>query len=1080
MATEDILIRYRADVSQLEADLNKLIDSQEQLTTATKQNTAEQTKAANSAEFAAKKRAQLLEQERQKLEKLRQAQKLAFDPTVIEKYNAQIAASQKRIETLGGSYQQAAQQAQNSNQQILGGINRIGAAFGVAFTAEALVQFAQQSVSAFLAAEETANQLRFAVLNISGESEESLKRLEEQAQRVADQTFFGDDDIKAAQAAGLAFGLTADQVERAIPALVEFAASPGSKVNSVTEAMQSLGGALEGRAGDFKNFGVEVSANATKAENLEKVIGALANQTGAAADALNTASGKAKDAKDQFGEFTELVGEGIVKYFTELFAVYKDILTPLFESFEKLKNLLLNLIPDSLKQKLSEATDGFNVFRVGIEIAQLPLRAFVNILNFFYKKIIEGIPYIFGFVNVIRDGFGEIKDLATALGDGISNLFQGITEFDAGKLKAGLNKLKSGFQNIGFDVAKSFNAGFEKGQAAFKDSTKVVLEEQGKITETYLKGDELRKKSNKELADLQKQYAKDQTNLGKQNLDEINKEIKRREELGKTSSKAAEDAKKQAEEFAKLIDSIDTEITKLQADIEKRQIEIIPADTQQEQIDRVKALADLNEQAINDEIQAKIKAVQEDAKLSEQQKQQVIGKYNELKQARLNLAQFNEQNELNIINQQQVDRIEAAFAQIDALDLEKALVIEADKVEAANEAVAKSFEDLAEAVSKSDFETAKQAAEARTAALNQALTEENNLNKVRIENAREAELAKVKEGEAADEERAAINLKFNNQIESADKELNSKIAKNNKELNDTITEEDTRATDARIENTFKVLQAVGGLLSEINGLFKAASDQRISEIEAEKEAQLASIDAQLEANKEFLDERKISDEEFAANEKALQEEKLRIEKETQKKIREEKRKQAILDKANALFEIGLSTAVAIVNAQKNPPPLSTILTAIIAATSALQAAAVIAQPIPYRKGSKNTGPTGHLARVGEEGEEFVFMPSGSKVLPARQTKRYGEVIDAMFDNRLDDYIHRNYITPALMSQRNAKDSQRSKSFAENIANSITYNQGGLTASDLEAQRKRGQYIRNVDELADAIAKRIPSRDIYRS
>jgi len=107
MATEDILIRYRADVSQLEADLNKLIDSQEQLTTATKQNTAEQTKAANSAEFAAKKRAQLLDQEREKLEKLRQAQKLAFDPAIIEKYNAQIAASQKRIETLGGSYQRA-------------------------------------------------------------------------------------------------------------------------------------------------------------------------------------------------------------------------------------------------------------------------------------------------------------------------------------------------------------------------------------------------------------------------------------------------------------------------------------------------------------------------------------------------------------------------------------------------------------------------------------------------------------------------------------------------------------------------------------------------------------------------------------------------------------------------------------------------------------------------------------------------------------------------------------------------------------------------------------------------------------
>ena len=1080
MATEDILIRYRADVSQLEADLNKLIDSQEQLTTATKQNTAEQTKAANSAEFAAKKRAQLLEQERQKLEKLRQAQKLAFDPAIIEKYNAQIAASQKRIETLGGSYQQAANQAQNSNQQILGGLNRIAGAFGVAFSAEALIQFGQKAVSSFLAAEETANSLKFAVLNISGESEAALKRLEEQAQRVADQTYFGDDDIRAAQAAGLAFGLTADQVERAIPALVEFAASPGSKVNNVTEAMQALGGALEGRAGDFRRFGVEVSASATKAENLESVIGGLANQTGAAANALKTASGQAKNFNDQLGEFVEDVGGVIVGYFTELFKQVGEIVGPVVDNFKKIANALIDLIPDSIINKLGELTGGFNIFQTVLKVALSPLKAIGIALNFFYETVIKGIPYITGLVNVIRDGFGEIKDLATALGDGIANLFQGITEFDAGKLKAGLNKLKSGFQNIGFDVAKSFNAGFERGQAAFKDSTKVVVEEQAKITETYLKGEELRKKSNKELADLQKKYAKDQTNLGKQNLDEINKEIEARKKSGDAAKKSGEDAKKAAEEFAKLIQSIDTEITKLQADLERRQIEIIPADTQQAQIDRVKALADLNEQAINEEIQAKIKLVQEDAKLSEQQKQQVIGKYNELKQARLNLAQFNEQNELNIINQQQVDRIEAAFAQIDALDLEKALVIEADKVEAANEAVAKSFEDLAASVSKSDFETAKQAAEARTAALNQALTEENNLNKVRIENAREAELAKVKAGEAGDVERLAINKKFDNQIEAADKELNSKITKNNKELNDNITEEGQRATDARIAQTFEVLQATQGILSEINGLFKAASDQRISEIEAEKEAQLASIEAQLEANQEFLDERKISDEEFAANEKALQEERLRIEKETQKKIREEKRKQAILDKANALFEIGLSTAVAIVNAQKNPPPLSTILTAIIAATSALQAAAVIAQPIPYRKGSKNTGPTGHMARVGEEGEEFVFMPSGSKVLPARQTKRYGEVIDAMFDNRLDDYIHRNYITPALMSQRNAKDSQRSRSFAENIANSFTYNQGGLTASDLEAQRKRGQYIRNVDELADAIAKRIPSRDIYRS
>lgn len=108
MATEDILIRYRADVSQLEADINKVIASQEELTAATKQNTTEQTKAANSAEFAAKKRAQLLELEVQKLKQLQQAQKLAFDPKEIEKYNNQIAATQRNVALLGDTYQKEA------------------------------------------------------------------------------------------------------------------------------------------------------------------------------------------------------------------------------------------------------------------------------------------------------------------------------------------------------------------------------------------------------------------------------------------------------------------------------------------------------------------------------------------------------------------------------------------------------------------------------------------------------------------------------------------------------------------------------------------------------------------------------------------------------------------------------------------------------------------------------------------------------------------------------------------------------------------------------------------------------------
>jgi len=1076
MATEDILIRYRADVSQLEADINKVIDSQQELTQATQQNTQAQQKAVTSAEFAAKKRAQLLEQEQQKLLKLRDAQKLAFDPTVIEKYNSQIAASQKRIELLSGTYQQAANNVQNSNEQILGGINRIGAAFGLAFTAEALIQFARQAVGAFLEAQEQADKLRFAVTSIGGEGEEALARLTAQAQQLAEITFFGDDDITAAQAALSAFGLTADQIEEIIPKLADFAAVTGG---TVTDAANTLGGALEGRAGEFKRFGIEVDAASTKAENLAKVSQGLVPQLGAAGAALNTAAGKAKDFKDQLGEFTEAVGQGIIEYFKTFYSVIQPVLI----SLSQLGNLLLNLIPDSLKNRLKDANGELSAFQVILKAAFFPAKVLYETIAGLVNILIKLGATVGGVVNVFREGFNQIGETVSTVGAGVADVLNGIADFDTTKIKAGLGKVKGSFSQAGSDIADAFTKGFNDtlkiAEGADKQTQEAVKIAQ-QAAEKIFTSDELRKKSIQSLnAELEKQR-KIQTNAARQNVEAIEKELEVRKKAGEASAKAGEELKKQAEEVKKLIDSIDAEITKLSADLAKRKIEIIPAETQQEQIDRIKALADLNEQAITDEIAGKIKLVQEDAKLTDKQKADVIAKYEELKAKRLEVAQFNKQTELNFVNAEQIKRIEAAYAQIDALDLEQALTVQSDKVETANEAVAKSFEDLSQAVRKADFENAKKAAEQRTATLNQEIQNEQNLNVTRIENARDAELAKVKDGEAAAAEREAINKKFDNQILEATKKTNDQIAENNKQLNETIETETQRATDARIEQTFQVLDATKQLFSELTNLYDTFSEQRIAQIETERDAQLASIDEQLAKNDEYLENRRISEEEAAANEKALTEEKAKIEAAAQKKIREEKRKQAILDKAAAAFEIGLATAVAIVAAQKEPPPLNAILTAIIATTSALQLAAVAATPIPYRKGSKDTGAKGHLARVGEEGEELVFMPSNSKVLPARQTRKYADIIDAMYDNKLDDYVYKNYITPALMAQKEAKDNQRAKSFAENMANSIVYNQTGLTPSDLEAQRKRGQYIRNVDEIAEAIAKKLPIRDIYRA
>jgi len=1035
MATEDILIRYRADVSQLEVDINKVIQSQEDLTKATQQNTQAQQKAVTSAEFAAKKRAELLELEVKKLEKLKDAQKLAFDPVQIQKYNQQITDSQRRIDILGNTYQEASQTITVSNQQILGGLNRIAGAFGIAFSVEAVINFARESVNAFAQAEKSVDDLRNTITLVAGESIEAFDSLNAQAEKLGNTTIFSSEQVRQAQSLLSNFGLTSAQIEDLIPKLAGFAKATNK---DIVQAAQQVGSALNGSAKEFNNLGANINSTNTAIENYNEVLRVSGQYTNQAALDLTKINDQLVKQEKLTNDVSQFVGSKLASAWQNVILVINGATAA-----------LLGYDLERKKVENKSATDAENTTKAFVERA--------NKIGLSEDELLKKLE---SRAKALKNNFEESQKTANRE---ITN------EEEINSIK--LNRAQTEKRLADLEAVR-FKALLDATQTEIN-----TIKESKKLKEETLTIDQIRAKTTDEL----NKYVKENQNVNKisiqSNIQLINKELEARKKANET---AVADAQKALEQFKSLINSIDAEIAKLQADLERRKIEVIPADSQKAQEDRIKALADLNEKAISDEIAGKIKLVQEDDKLSTTQKNQAIAKYEELKAARLALAQFNEQNELNIISAAQIDRIEAAAKQLDDLNIEQALVIEADKVEAANEAVAKSFEDLGEAISKADFEAAKEAATARTNALNQALKNEQAILETSINNNREAELAKVKEGEGAAAERELINKKADDQILTATKKTNDAIAENNKELNDIIETETQRATEARIAQTFEILDATKQLFSELSAIYDQFSEQRIGQIEAERDAQLESIDAQIEQNAEYLENRRISEEEAAANEKALQEEKVRIEAAAQKKIREEKRKQAILDKAAAAFEIGLATAVAIVAAQKQPPPLNAILTAIIATTSALQLAAVAAQPIPYRKGSKNTGSNEHLARVGEEGEELVWMPANSKVLPARQTKKYSDVIDAMYDNKLDDYVYKNYITPALMAQKEAKENQRAKSFAENMASSIVYNQAGLTPSDLEAQRKRGQYIRNVDEIADAIAKKLPIRDIYRA
>jgi len=96
------------------------------------------------------------------------------------------------------------------------------------------------------------------------------------------------------------------------------------------------------------------------------------------------------------------------------------------------------------------------------------------------------------------------------------------------------------------------------------------------------------------------------------------------------------------------------------------------------------------------------------------------------------------------------------------------------------------------------------------------------------------------------------------------------------------------------------------------------------------------------------------------------------------------RKQAIADKAQALFNISINTAQAITSALKAGPIAGPILAALVGALGVAQAATVIAKPIPkFKKGVKDF--QGGMAVVGDGGQELIRTDNGMFLTPSTDT-----------------------------------------------------------------------------------------------
>lgn len=277
-----------------------------------------------------------------------------------------------------------------------------------------------------------------------------------------------------------------------------------------------------------------------------------------------------------------------------------------------------------------------------------------------------------------------------------------------------------------------------------------------------------------------------------------------------------------------------------------------------------------------------------------------------------------------------------------------------------------------------------------------------------------------------------------------------------------------------IRASFELIQEFDSLILQLS---QARSNERISVLEAEKEKELTSIDEELLALESQHDKRRISDKRFEADSAALKRKRVEEEKKINEQINAEKRKQAQITKQIAVFEAGLNFSKALIAALTIAPPASFVAEAITAAIAGVQLASVIAAPIPKFEYGKRDRSRAGLSMVGERGIEIINLPDESQVLPTAKYYKNKEFINAMFDDELDKLINQQYVLPALIAQKRKYEESQGKSFAENVANSFLLNSrnAGLDEYGMARALEKGATIRNVHELADAIAKKTNSR-----
>ena len=273
------------------------------------------------------------------------------------------------------------------------------------------------------------------------------------------------------------------------------------------------------------------------------------------------------------------------------------------------------------------------------------------------------------------------------------------------------------------------------------------------------------------------------------------------------------------------------------------------------------------------------------------------------------------------------------------------------------------------------------------------------------------------------------------------------------ELEQQLTELMKSENEKRMDAVMEYVNQVSELFTSFNQIASNQSQARTQQYEQENEQEKAALDKRLKAG--LLSQRQYDDKVA------------KLDKELADKKAEETRKQAEREKALAVFQIAINTAQAVMKIWAEVPKMdfgvsTAALTAVAIALGAVQAAAVMSQPLPKaRQGGKIEG------AKHEQGGVLIETEGEERIVAARPAKAFPELLN------LISYIGKNAGVPDTGYALRRAEAERAAVSGAGSAVEIDYNRlGEVVGQQVGEAIKDLQIWLSLAELRDAEAQQV--------